>query len=321
MVATGARNGVVELWDLDTGTAHMLRGNEDAVWDVAFDPQGTKLASASLDRTARVWDVATGTETFVLRGHQSHVTGVDFEPDGRRLVTVSSDTNLRLWDLSTGNLDTILAGHAATIWMVTRSPDGHTLATASDDHTARLWPSDDPSEAIVLGGHTMPVWSVAFDATGERVVTASYDNTARVWTREGQLITTLTGHAEGLWSAQFSRRDQVITISDDNTVRIWSLDPGIRTIVLSHSDGVTGLALSSDGLRMYTASADRSAKIWRLDLLDADAERLHTRLDAVTSFCLSAQQRGRELGEDLVQAELAARRCELRFGSSPGSGQ
>jgi WD40 repeat protein len=318
-LATATRTGVVELWDIETKSMHALRGHESPVWDVAFDPHGQLLASASFDRTARVWDAFTGAERFVLRGHQDIVIGVEFEPGGKRLLTYSHDATIRLWRLSDGSLDTILSGHTAKIWMVTRSPDGHTLASASDDHTARIWPSDDPNASVELRSHEAPVWSVEFDPSGERVVTASYDGTARIWTLAGELVATLHGHAETVWSAQFAPGQRIITVSDDNTVRVWSLLPGTRTLVLSgHGSGVTGLALSPDGLRMYTGSADTTAKIWRLDRLDADVEHLDARLDVVTSFCLSTEQRMRELGEDVGQAQLAAKRCELAFA---GSGQ
>jgi WD40 repeat protein len=211
-----------------------------------------------------------------------------------------------------------MAGHEAAIWMVARSPDGHTLATASDDHTARLWPSENPGESITLRGHDMPVWSVSFDATGARVVTASFDGTARVWsTTDGSLLFTLRGHAETLWSGEFVDEHRIVTSSDDNTIRVWSLLPGVPTIELSgHADGVTNIAIAPDRKRMYSASADRTAKIWHMDLLNADAEHLRARLGVITRFCLSAEQRVRELGEDLGQAQLAGQRCELAYGGS-----
>ena len=76
-----------------------LRGHYGRVWSVAWSPDGTRLASASDDRTARVWDAATGQPIHMLRGHTGSVMSVAWAPDGTRLASASYDGTMSVWDV------------------------------------------------------------------------------------------------------------------------------------------------------------------------------------------------------------------------------
>ena len=71
------------------------------------------MVTASYDRTARVWDAATGAEIAVLKGHEDGVNSAAFSPDGTRVVTASNDKTARLWDAATGAAIAVLKGHEA----------------------------------------------------------------------------------------------------------------------------------------------------------------------------------------------------------------
>jgi WD40 repeat protein len=108
---------------------------------VAFSPDGTLLATAKGNGTARLWNVATGQpHGQPLAGHIYAIYGVAFSPDGKLLGTAGGDTTVRLWNVATGQPHgQPLYGHTATVTGVAFSPDGQMLATASTDSTARLW--------------------------------------------------------------------------------------------------------------------------------------------------------------------------------------
>src|SRR5262249_50091143 len=97
----------VIVWDVGPTTARAmvegwkiaLQGHAQAVWSVAFSPDGTRIATTSADHTARLWDTETGQEITVLKGHGDVVVSAAFSHDCKRLVTASQDHTARLWDV------------------------------------------------------------------------------------------------------------------------------------------------------------------------------------------------------------------------------
>ena len=120
----------------------------DGVTSAQFSPDGTRIVTASRDKTARVWDAATGkTARHARWDMRDAVRSAQFSPDGTRIVTASGDKTARVWDAATGKTLATLAGHEGRCGSAQFSPDGTRIVTASDDKTARVWTSSRPAPA------------------------------------------------------------------------------------------------------------------------------------------------------------------------------
>jgi WD40 repeat protein len=256
----------------------ILQGHQERVNSAAFSPDGTRIVTASFDKTARVWDAGTGAEISVLRGHQDHVNFAAFSPDGRRIVTTSDDRTARIWDAASGSRIVVVS--ALDFGAMSFSPDSSRIVTTSDDQAARVWDAATGREISVMHGHTDTVHSAAFSPDGKRVVTASgfdssdndNDNTARIWdTATGREIAVLRGHGGAVHSAAFSPDGtRIVTASYDKTVRIWDATTANQIAVLrGHAEEVDSAVFSPDGKRIVSVSiggfmlhGDSTAHVW-----------------------------------------------------------
>jgi WD40 repeat protein len=255
-------------WQRKIASGHAtLTSHTASVAGVAFSPDGRRIASASLDGTVKVWDVATGQETRTLTGHTRVVGSVAFSPVGRRLASAGEDGTVRLWDTDTWREVSVLPGHTAFIPSVAFSPDGRRLASAGwGDRTVRVWDTETGLETRTLTGHTDRVIRVAYSPDGRRIASASSDRTVRVRDAEtGQEIRTLTGHTEAVLGVAFSPDGRrLASAGADGTVRLWDADTGRGILVLrGHTEGVAGVAFSPDGRRLASAGwTDRAVRVW-----------------------------------------------------------
>jgi hypothetical protein len=117
----------------------VLKGHRDKVLRALFSHDGARIATTSMDQTARLWDAATGRQIAVLTGHRSFVTSAAFSKDGSRIVTGSSDNTARVWDTETGWETALLDGHRDGVDSVAFSTDGRRVFTTAGNGTARIW--------------------------------------------------------------------------------------------------------------------------------------------------------------------------------------
>ena len=143
----GLHDNLVKVWDAATGAAVSSFTNGGRIQDVAFSPDGRRLAAASHDGTVKILDPATGRELGALRGTKGRVWAVAFGPDARRIATGSADDpGVILWDSMNG--ERIFQLKTSTgVTDVAFSPDGHKLASTGWDGVIQLWDASPAPQA------------------------------------------------------------------------------------------------------------------------------------------------------------------------------
>ncbi|WP_327252428.1 nSTAND1 domain-containing NTPase [Streptomyces sp. NBC_01244] len=208
-----------------------VTGHTSDVVAVSLAPEGRVLATASWDRTVRLWNVTDAHHPVQLAvlNQPERLMSVAFGEGGRVLATASERT-VRLWDVTDRRapaaLGTLPDQRSAPTWVAYR-PDG-ILATGHADGTARLWKANDP--------------------------------------RHPHLLATLPGHTHEVTSATFSPDGHTLATTGDTTTRLWDVTdpahPTLQDVLRGHTDTVTSAAFSPDGRTVATGSWDRTARVW-----------------------------------------------------------
>jgi WD40 repeat protein len=231
-----------------------------AVTALAFSPDGKWLCSASLDKTASIWDAVTGRERASLP-HREFVQSVAISRDGTWVATASADHTAGIWDASTGRERARLE-HPDIVDAVAISPNGAWLATVSGDKVF-IWDAAKGRERSRLQ-HPAKVSAVAISPDGTWLATSSdgviRDHTARIW-----------DVATGRERARLPHRDNVnevaispdgtwlaTTTSFDDAVLVWDVASGLQRARLQHQGT---LVISPTGSWFATADG-ATAHIW-----------------------------------------------------------
>ena len=149
------------------------------------------MATASNDRTVKIWDLETGDCLLTLDDHISNVCTVAFSPDGKTVISGGQEPLIKLWDLETQTcLQTFEHRHGTR--SVNLSADGRLLATGGGDRTVKLWDVGSGKCLQTLSGHDGLIYFVAFQPQTQILASGSEDQTIRFWQIEtGECLKTL----------------------------------------------------------------------------------------------------------------------------------
>jgi WD40 repeat protein/serine/threonine protein kinase len=256
-----------ELLDLASRETRARFSPHGVVASAGLSPDGTRAVTGSWDRTAKIWDAATGKVLVKIPAlHEGYINSACFSPDGGRVLTGSDDGTARLWNANTGEpLEVVLRGHAGPIHQALFSPDGKTILTVSGDKSARLWDavSGEPVKPP-LTGHEWAVRCAAFSDDGKFIITGSDDNRAIIWNLATGDKLPLEGHTSAVTAVALSPDGRrALTGSQDNLAKLWDAATGKEILTLAgHTAEVTAAAFAPDGLAAITAGRDGQTLLW-----------------------------------------------------------
>src|SRR5258708_3044168 len=266
---------------------HTLRGHTGLIAQIAWSPNGSLLASASGDRTIRLWDIQSAQPLSTLRGHADRVYSVAWSPDGHLLASASNDQTIRLWDVQSLQELSTLTGHSASVRSVAWSPDGSLLASASDDQTIHVWDGKTGQHRHTLEGHTASISRISFSADNQLLASKSVDATVRLWNLDTwQEVAILNESSSGYLRSgvTFHRKSSLLaTLGEEDTViRIWDLDfetilrrasvtssvhyTNAKVVLVGDSGvGKSGLGLVLTGQPFALTSSTHARQVWTFD--------------------------------------------------------
>lgn len=205
-----------------------LTGHEADIRAVAISHDHKILASCSLDKTIKLWNLQTGKLIYTfgsyltIGAHSQGVECIAFSPNNQMLASGSYDGTIKLWNLRTRERLRTLKNYANCL---TFSPDGQTLVSSSWDRKIRLWNVKAGEVALTLEGHFGNTTAFAFSPDGRILAMGSGDSTVQLWkATAGEHICTLTGHQNAITSLAFHwDGETLISSSIDKTVKIWGV--------------------------------------------------------------------------------------------------
>ena len=244
----------------------------------AFSPDGSKVVTASADKSARVWDAQTG-RLLATCMHEGSVLSVAYSPDGLRFVTASNDNSARIWEAETGRPVGLPLQHDDVVWSAVFSPDSRRIVTASRDKTARFWDAATGKSVSSRLYHQAAVVIAAFSPDGRRVVTASEDKTARIWDlatevsreatsiiRQQQTTDIIVSPGPQPISLVSPNKQWAVTIVPKDGIRIWDIERGRFLKSLDgHSGTITCARFSPNGMLLVTGSSDGTVREWEVE--------------------------------------------------------
>ena len=264
--------------DLTLKGKERIANHEREVCSVAYSPDGTRIATASIDKTIGFWDANTLKPLYPpFSDHMDEVYSVAFSFDGNRLVSTSRDNTVRVWDIKSGNstliyhLDFFPAipdyHPSFDYYNAVFSRDGKCLFVAC---ACNILVIDIDSKQIIK---TLPqktaVTAIAVSPVDPELIAFATKNTIKILNLKTSKYGVNNDHWGGIWSIAFSLNGQfLITASEDKTARFFEISNkgNIQSLIcrqtFHHSDEIKDAAISHDLKYAVTGSKDKELRVW-----------------------------------------------------------
>jgi WD40 repeat protein/predicted ATPase/tetratricopeptide (TPR) repeat protein len=284
-LAAGCADKSIRLWDIGdlyattgqflhaTFLLRTLQGHEDAVFAVAFSPDGLLLVSGSGDATIRLWQVATGALVATQQGHTAGITAISIAPTVQppiegptpfQYASAGKDGQVLLWSSASVTPLQTLQAHTERLLALAFHPDGATIFSGGADQTILRWSLATGSVAQYFAVPCREVLSLA--CTADTLAAGAGDHKIYLWDLQtGKQLAPLTGHTEEIHALAFAGDGHMLVSgSFDQTIRLWDLQKGhpLR-IHFGCRNHILALALHPNGRLIANGSVDGILSLWQ----------------------------------------------------------
>jgi WD40 repeat protein/transcriptional regulator with XRE-family HTH domain len=316
-------NAFVKLWDISTGEClASFPGHTQWSGCIAFNPEGTYLASSCSDGTVELWEVKDEKKPQFYRlliGHNHHVSVLAFSRQGL-LATLPYGENIKVWDVYSGKLLKTIQGYSRLIGGNAFSQDGKLLVEGDANGVVRIFDVVENRYLTTFKGHAGPIWCVEFSPDGNSFATCADDRIVKLWNaRDFQCLKTFTGHTGYLWALAFSPDGSLLaSAGHSRTIKIWETNLDSSTAPYKELESPDGenwslafnpagkiLASGHENGKVHLMSVDTGQLLASFDhgsifvgalrfcadgntLLSSSNQQLLKRWDVTTGACLQA---------------------------------
>ncbi|KAJ2792487.1 U3 small nucleolar RNA-associated protein [Coemansia linderi] len=293
---TGSEDRTVKMWDLsplsslfdspqraaalvsESGpvklrSTYTFQAHEKDINSICVAPNDAVFATGSQDKTAKIWDVASGKALGTLQGHRRGVWNVAFSPVDRVIATTSGDRTMKLWSLSDFGCLKTFEGHTNSVLCVEFLTKGTQLMTTGSDGLVKLWNIKDAECVLTLDKHESKIWTLAKQHTEVHVATGGADSVIHIWKDTTQEHIDRLHMEEAKLLEQQQALDNFLSVKDyRNAINLaLSLNQPHRLLTIfqevmmatehrhlaSANDGADDSAQSADAAIMGSAAVDQ----------------------------------------------------------------
>eukprot|EP01136_Pigoraptor_vietnamica_P006720 Opistho-1_new@39983 len=250
-------------WHAPWKLMRVISGHTGWVRTVAVDPSNKWFTTGSVDRTIKIWDMASGTLKLSLTGHVSTVRGVVVSDRHPYLFSCGEDKSVKCWDLESNKVIRSYHGHLNGVYSIALHPTLDVILTGARDATCRVWDMRTKACVHILQGHTDTVGAVKAQGADPQVITGSNDSTVRLWDiRTGKTVTTLTNHKKGVRAIALHHTEFTFATAAPDNIKQWRFPNGDFIQNLSgHNALIDSMALNQDDV-LVSGGDNGSMRFW-----------------------------------------------------------
>ena len=250
------------------------RGHSDEVWAVAWSPDGTRIASGSLDKTVQVWNAVTGHKSLTYQGQSEGVWTVAWSPDSNHIASGGDDdATVYIFNATSGQTsliyhsqrDRLLGGTVDTVmWSI----NGNLIASGSSDLNGdgdiQIWNAITRQIKYIYRGHSSGVSTLAWSPDGKYIASGDENGIVLVWdVTAGDTIYTYNSQSEVASVAWSPDGKRIVCGLYDSTIHIWDAFTGKNALIYNgHPEIVLSTAWSPNGKYIASGSGDTTVHIW-----------------------------------------------------------